>query len=233
MNDLPNGALSKDSPYRERGTVDVIAFPTILDLEQCIEDRIITGAQYGVPHPEASGAFTGDVSIQMLADHGVRYVLCGHSERREKHDETNEYVIEQAIATLEAGMHPIICVGETAEERKAGQQEEVVQAQLKGLPVSSDGYTIAYEPVWAIGDNALRAATPEEAQEMHAFIRSLLDAKHQPTVRILYGGSVKPENAEDLLSQPDIDGALVGGASLKLDAFKGIVDAAEKLTKES
>lgn len=228
MHPVPDGALEHDSAYQSHSAVDVWVFPTFLHLNQCTEAKLITGAQTG--HHELSGAHTGDVSMEMVAATGCRSVLCGHSERRQAHGETNELVAEQAIAALEQGLHPIICVGETETERDAGKEKEVVEKQIKVLPLESE-ITIAYEPVWAIGTG--NTATPEQAQEMHAFIRSLLPEDVRETTRILYGGSMKPENAEDLLSQPDIDGGLVGGASLKPDAFGEIVQTAIALQSDS
>ncbi|MBU2213688.1 triose-phosphate isomerase [Patescibacteria group bacterium] len=232
MNRLPDGALDDDSPYREKGNVDVIAIPTLLDIQQCLDAQIITGAQVGQCHNETTGAHTGDISMQMLADVGVRYVLCGHSERREFHGETDEDVAAQAIAALDANIHPIVCIGESSEEREAKKHEEVIERQVRALPIESD-ITIAYEPIWAIGENALRAATSEEAQEMHAFIRSLLSAERGAITRILYGGSLKKKNAKELLSQKDIDGGLIGGASLNLEEeFAEIVKIAQELSQE-
>ena len=221
MNPIPQGALAHDSPYKSHTTVDVIVFPTFLDIPACIEAKLITGAQCG--HWEKAGARTGDVSMQMLAKTGCRSVLCGHSERRHGRRETNEEVIEQVIAALEENLHPILCIGETEQEREAGKERSAVKAQLLGCPFEKE-VAIAYEPVWAIGTG--KTATPAQAQEMHAFIRSLLPAGMQESVRILYGGSVKPENAQELLMQTDIDGALVGGASLNPEQFKAIVEAA-------
>ncbi|MBU0766520.1 triose-phosphate isomerase [Patescibacteria group bacterium] len=229
MNRLPEGALEDDSPYREGSNVDVIAIPTLLDIQSCIDARIITGAQIGQCHNETTGAHTGDISMQMLADSGVRYVLCGHSERREFYGETDEDVAAQAIAALDANIHPIICVGESSKEREAEKHEKVIKRQINVLPLESD-ITIAYEPIWAIGENALRAATPEEAQTMHSFIRSLLPEDKRESTRILYGGSMKAANAKELLSQPDIDGGLIGGASLQLEEFRGIVQIALALS---
>jgi triosephosphate isomerase len=188
-----------------------------------MEAKLITGAQYG--RAEASGAFTGDVSMAMLAKLGCRYVLCGHSERRKFHHETDSMVAEQAVAALEAKLHPIVCVGETAEEREKGKEKDVVLKQIKGLP---SGITIAYEPVWAIGTG--KTATPKDAQDMHAWIRKHLPRDQQDTTRILYGGSMNAANAEELLKQDDIDGGLIGGASLKPADFKAIVDAAQRLS---
>ncbi len=216
MNPAPTGFDAVDSPYRGESAVDVVVFPSFIDLQRCVGAKLITGGQCG--RPEQSGAFTGDVSITQLKAMGCRYVLCGHSERRQHHGETDEFVREQAIAALEAGLHPIICVGETEEERKKGKQNDVVKRQMNDLPA---GISIAYEPVWAIGTG--KTATPKDAQVMHAFIRSLLSEKE---TRILYGGSMNGKNCEELLGCPDIDGGLVGGASLKPEEFKRIVEVA-------
>ena len=226
MHPVPKGALEHDGAYQSHAGADVWVFPTHLDLHATIEAGLITGAQCG--HWEHSGAHTGDVSMDMIAARGCRSVLCGHSERRAAHGESNEEVIEQAIAALEANLHPIVCVGETEKERDAGKEQKIVKAQIHGLPLESDGITIAYEPVWAIGTG--NTATPEQAQEMHAFIRSLLPEDVRETIRILYGGSMKPENANDLLSQPDIDGGLIGGASLEPEKFAAIVETAISLS---
>ncbi len=226
MHPAPAGAFGAESPYRSRAAVDVFVFPSFLDVPACIAAKLITGTQCG--RAEASGAFTGDVSMAMIAAAGCRSVLCGHSERRREHGEANAAVIEQVIAALEQNLHPILCVGETAEERKAGKQEAVVRAQLKGCPLEEE-LTIAYEPVWAIGTGV--SATPNDAQEMHAFIRSLAPASRREHIRILYGGSMKPESAEGLLSQPDIDGGLIGAASLDPAAFGQIVDTAAMLAQ--
>lgn len=224
MNPVPNGALEHDSPYQSHSSVDVWVFPTSLDIQACIDSKIITGAQFG--HWEKSGAHTGDVSMAMIATLGCRSVLCGHSERRNYHNESNEIIMEQVIAALEENLHPIICVGETGKERDSGKEKDVIRKQLTSLPHESE-ITIAYEPVWAIGTG--KTATSEQAQKMHSFIRSLLPDDIGKKTRILYGGSMKPENAEDLLSQPDIDGGLIGGAALDPDQFKHIVEIASKL----
>jgi len=183
-------------------------------------------------HWEASGAYTGEVSAGMLKDVGCAYVILGHSERRQYFGETDETVNKRVRAVLGAGMTPIICVGETLAEREAGRTLEVVERQVKG---ALSGFTaadvarfvLAYEPVWAIGTG--RTATSAQAQEVHAAIRSqltrLYDGGTAGQVRIQYGGSVKPDNAAELLGQPDVDGALVGGASLKASDFAGIVKA--------
>lgn len=214
------------SPYHPRVDIDVVIFPTYLDLQSCIDAKILCGPQHG--HTEAHGAHTGDISLSMCKDLGCLYALCGHSERRADHRETNEDVGAQTIAALELKLHPVVCVGETEEERDAGKEQDIVKAQLAVLPLESD-VTIAYEPVWAIGTG--KTATPEQAQEMHAFIRSLLPGDRRDATRILYGGSMKPDNAEELLSQPDIDGGLIGGASLKPEAFAQIVAVASNLSE--
>jgi triosephosphate isomerase len=214
------------SPYHPRPDVDVVVFPTFLDLQSCIDAKILCGPQFG--HTEEHGAHTGDISLKMCKNLGCLYTLCGHSERRADHGETSEDVAAQAIAALELQMHPVVCVGETEEERDAGKEKEVVQAQIAVLPLESD-ITIAYEPVWAIGTG--KTASPEQAQEMHAYIRSLLPEDRQEQTRILYGGSMKPNNAQELLSQSDIDGGLIGGASLQSDQFGEIVEIASKLSE--
>jgi triosephosphate isomerase len=181
---------------------------------------------------EASGAFTGEISASMLKDIGCIYCLCGHSERRHVIGETDELINKKATAAIGGGLLPILCVGELLDEREASKTNEVVTRQLKeglsGLSAEKlSAVTIAYEPVWAIGTGL--TATPEQAQEVHALIRKLLGQMYNPTlaeeIRILYGGSVKPGNAADLMSQKDVDGLLVGGASLKADDFLAIIEA--------
>ena len=225
MNPAPEGAFEQDSPYKTHSAVDVYIFPTFLDLPASIKSGIITGAQFG--RAEDSGAFTGDISMKMIKEAGCTAVLCGHSDRRSFHNESNEDVAAQAIAALEAGLHPVVCFGETEKERDSGKTEKIIEAQLQPLPTESD-IILAYEPIWAIsrGDPNKPAATSKDAQEMHAFIRSQLPEDKQESTRILYGGSMKSENADELLSQPDIDGGLVGGASLKPDDFRKIVEIA-------
>jgi len=230
MNPAPEGAFKEGSPYQTHAGCDIVVFPTFLDLRACIDAKILTGCQYG--HPETHGAHTGDVSLKMTKDAGCLYALCGHSDRRAEHQETSEQVAEQATAALELGLHPVVCIGETLEERKDGRAEEVVASQMKPLPLESE-ITLAYEPVWAIsrGDPNTPSATPEDAEAMHATIRSLLPENRREQTRILYGGSMKPENAAELLALPNVDGGLVGGASLKPDAFRAIVEAAIALSK--
>jgi triosephosphate isomerase len=184
-------------------------------------------------YPEREGAFTGEVSPGMLSDVGCKYVILGHSERRHKLGETDEFINRKVLAALQAGLQVILCVGETLAEREAGKMEEVVTTQLAGGLAQigremMSRLTIAYEPVWAIGTG--RNATAEQAQLAHAFIRRQIADQVSGEVAaalvIQYGGSVKADNAASLLSQPDVDGALVGGASLKADEFLTIVRAA-------
>ena len=172
-------------------------------------------------HWAEEGAYTGEVSPPILVELGVAGAIVGHSERRQYFGETDETVARRTVAALNHGLKVIACVGESDEERESGQTELVLRVQVEALADSVGAHedlVIAYEPVWAIGTG--KTATPEIAQEAHAFIKSLLD------VPVLYGGSVKPENAEELLAQPDVDGALVGGASLEVDSFTDICRAA-------
>ncbi len=177
---------------------------------------------------EEKGAFTGEISPVMLKDVGCSYVILGHSERRHIFGESDELINRKVISAVNHNLIPILCIGETLEEREKGETRQVVERQvregLKGLK-PEDEFVIAYEPVWAIGTG--RSATPEMAQEVHTFIRDVLtelfEKEKAEGVRILYGGSVKPENAKGLLEMPDIDGALVGGASLKAESFSAIV----------
>jgi triosephosphate isomerase len=197
-------------------TVDVVVCPPYVALEATIqglgaETRARVYAQN--VHWELEGAFTGEVSAPMLLELGVGGAIVGHSERRQLFGETDDTVRLRAEAALEAGLAVIACVGETESEREAERTEEVLERQVAVLP-RHERLVIAYEPVWAIGTG--RTATAEMAQEAHAFIKSL-----HPT-SVLYGGSVKPDNAAGLLSQPDVDGALVGGASLDLPSFEAI-----------
>jgi triosephosphate isomerase len=181
---------------------------------------------------EAAGAYTGEISASMLLDFGCTYVIIGHSERRAYHAESDELVAKKFAVARAAGLTPILCVGETLEERQQGITEQVVARQLdavielEGVAALANG-VVAYEPVWAIGTGM--TATPEQAQEVHAFIRGRV-AGQDPAVaeglRILYGGSMKPDNAAELIAKPDIDGGLIGGASLKAEDFLGICKAA-------
>lgn len=182
-------------------------------------------------HDQDEGAFTGEISARMLRDVGARFVILGHSERRHHFHESNSFINRKVKSALQAGLDVILCVGETLEERESGHEESVLEEQLmKSLEgvKNLERVAIAYEPVWAIGTG--KVASGEDAQKVHAFCRALV-AKHWPgaDVTIQYGGSVKPENAAALLQQPDIDGLLVGGASLKPDSFAKIAAAKEVL----
>lgn len=213
--------------------VERIILPPLPYLGELVERYEARGLQFGAQDVSANekGAFTGEVSAAMLIDVGARYGLVGHSERRHYHRESNELIARKFFAARAAGLTPILCVGETLEERQNGQTEWRIQQQLepvleRGADVL-DGAILAYEPVWAIGTG--KTATPEQAQEVHAFIRGELaqyDARIAGSLPILYGGSVKADNAAALFSQPDVDGGLVGGASLVADDFNAIVAAA-------
>jgi triosephosphate isomerase (TIM) len=207
-------------------------FTALAAVKRALEGtEIVLGAQN--VHWEAQGAFTGETSPGMLREVGCQYVIVGHSERRQLFGETDAAVSRKALAVLRGGMHPIVCIGETLAERDAGRTLEVVSHQLHGslAGIGVDEMmqvTLAYEPVWAIGTG--RNATPAQAQEVHAHLReSLVGLFGRPVgsaVRIQYGGSVKADNAIELLGQPDVDGALVGGASLNAEQFAAIVAAA-------
>lgn len=179
---------------------------------------------------QAQGAYTGEVAGPMLSDLGVKYAIVGHSERRSYHAENDQLVADKAKAALSHGLTPIVCVGETLAEREAGQTESVVARQLQAvidtLGADLPRIVVAYEPVWAIGTG--KTATPEQAQAVHAFLRAQLKAAlaDAATVALLYGGSVKPDNAAQLFAQPDIDGGLIGGAALKAADFAAIARAA-------
>lgn len=203
--------------------------PYLAQVQQIVAGSAIAlGAQDVSQH--ASGAFTGEVSAGMLNDFGVRYVLVGHSERRQYHGETDAVVAAKAKAALAAGMIPIVCVGETLAQREAGETEAVVQRQLAAVidVVGADvsRLVVAYEPVWAIGTG--KTATPEQAQAVHAVLRAQLRAADPQgaSVRLLYGGSMNAGNAQQLLAQPDIDGGLIGGAALKSADFLQIIAVA-------
>ncbi len=211
---------------------EIAVCPTYVHLPQvlslCAESAISVGAQ-DCSHMQ-SGAYTGEVAPAMLADLGCRWVILGHSERRQYHGESDALVAAKIAAAVEAGLQPIVCVGETREQREAGEAEHVVSAQLDGAlrgQVNLDSLVVAYEPVWAIGTGL--TATPRQAQDMHECIRGYLDGIEgvaAGATRLLYGGSVKADNAAELFAQPDIDGALVGGAALKAAEFIAIVGAA-------
>jgi triosephosphate isomerase (TIM) len=191
--------------------VEVVVCPPFTSLEPAVESGLAVFAQN--VHWEPDGAFTGEVSARMLVDLGVTGAVVGHSERRQYFGETDETTARRAEAALMAGLRVIACVGEHEDERERGATEGVLRRQL-ALLHAHERLVVAYEPVWAIGTG--KTATPAVAQEAHAFIKELVD------VPVLYGGSVKPENAEELLSQPDVDGALVGGASLDVESLTSI-----------
>jgi triosephosphate isomerase len=201
--------------------VEVAVCPPFTSLAVAVQ--VLAGTDIAVAaqnvHWEEEGPFTGEVSAPMLRELGVYGAIVGHSERRQLFGETDEGVVRRTRAALDAGLSVIVCVGETEEERQRRETEDVLRRQLSVLE-AEDNLVIAYEPVWAIGTG--KTATPEIAQQAHEFIKGLLD------VPVLYGGSVKPENAEELLSQPAVDGALVGGASLDVDSFAAICLSASR-----
>ncbi|MCA8915001.1 MAG: triose-phosphate isomerase [Planctomycetes bacterium] len=207
------------------------AFPHLaLVHDALIGSAIKLGAQD--VSPEEDGAFTGDVSAEMLADAGCTLVLVGHSERRHGHGEQGAALLLKLKRALRADLKPSYCVGETLAERKAGKAQEVVTNQLATLielaaPDRNELSAVAYEPVWAIGTG--ETATPEQAAEMHAFIRTELTKHGLKELPILYGGSVKPDNARDLMTQPNVDGVLVGGASLEIESLRAIDDVAREM----
>ena len=214
---------------------DVVVFPPFVYLPVVADVLNDTAMAYGGQNMsgQASGAFTGEVSGHMLRNVGCEYVLVGHSERRQIFNETNDEVAKKFVAAGAAGLVPVLCIGETLSQREAGMTERVVAEQLQAVVECAgiDAFetaVIAYEPVWAIGTG--KTATPEEAEAVHLFLRSQLSALNgelAQKIRILYGGSVKPDNAKALFEQPNIDGGLVGGASLKADDFLAICKAAE------
>jgi len=219
------GSIAKD-----RQVVIAPPFTSLRAAAEAIHGSAIELGAQNV-HWEASGAFTGEISAAMLVDAGCRWAIVGHSERRLHFGETDATVGRRAGAALAAGLRPIICVGETLEERDNGLTLEVVPRQIRAAlldlgPAAIRNVCIAYEPVWAIGTG--RAATPAQAAEVHAEIREIVakvvDENEAQGLRILYGGSVKPENIDSLMAQPDIDGALVGGASLDVESFARIVE---------
>jgi triosephosphate isomerase (TIM) len=220
--------------------IDIVVCPVFTALSEISEvvadSNIFLGAQDSYWQDE--GAFTGEVSVKMLKDAGCKYIIVGHSERRQFFSETNETVNKKIKAVLAHNLTPIVCVGEMLAEREAGNTFKVLDDHvMNGLAAFSaeeaQKMVIAYEPVWAIGTG--KTATPAQAQEAHQYIRGILAKLYNKdvanAVRIQYGGSVKPENIEELMRQPDVDGALVGGASLKVDSFAQIVLAAAKVKK--
>ena len=227
--ELAKGVVEKAGSQQD---VDVAVCPPCTNLAAVAEVVKGSAVKLGAQdvHWEEKGAFTGKISCAMLKSVGVEYVIIGHSEQRTYFHETNETVNKKVKAALGAGLLPIICVGETIEQRKADQTESVVEDHVRGAfeGVSADDAlkcTIAYEPVWAIGTG--ETATPQQANDVHVFIRSILSSLYDDdtaqAVRIQYGGSMKPANAKELLAQSDIDGGLIGGAALKPDDFAGII----------
>ena len=212
--------------------VEVAVFPPYTALAAAVTELAGSGIQVGAQnlHPAASGAFTGEISAGMLLTLGCTGVIIGHSERRHVLGESDDFCAEKVVSASQAGLVPVFCVGETLAERQGGKTEAVVSRQLSGVlkQLQEPGrLVVAYEPVWAIGTGI--TATPALAQEVHRFIRKTLAGvwgSKGEAVRILYGGSVKPENARELLSKPEVNGALVGGASLEVEPFVSIVKAA-------
>jgi len=198
--------------------LDAIVCPPFTKLRECVDAGLTTYAQN--VHWAKEGAYKGEISPTMLVDLGVAGSFVGHSERRQYFGESDETVGLRLRGALAAGLRVVVCVGETIEERRGGKTETVLRRQLSVVEPHPD-LVLAYEPVWAIGTG--HTATPEIAQEAHAFIKSIVDAP------VLYGGSVKPDNAGTLLAQPDVDGALVGGASLDVDSFKAICETAARI----
>ena len=203
---------------QELDDVDVVVCPPYVSLAVAVQ--LLAGTEIAVAaqnvHWEEEGPYTGEIAAEMLLELGVYGAIVGHSERRQYFGESDQIVAQKARAALAAGMFVIACVGETEAERETGQTEQVLRRQVSAFE-ADDNLVVAYEPVWAIGTG--KTATPEVAQEAHVFIKSVLD------VPVLYGGSVKPDNAAVLLSRPDVDGALVGGASLDLESFIAICRA--------
>ncbi len=210
--------------FRPPDGVDVVIAPPYASLPAAVASGRDVYAQN--VHWEPHGAYTGEVSPEMLLELDVRGAIVGHSERRQLFGETDETVARRARAAIAAGLGVIACVGETIEQRESGDTDLVLKIQVEALAFAvgrHERFAIAYEPVWAIGTG--RTATPEQAEDAHRFIKDILD------VPVLYGGSVKPENAETLLAQPSVDGALVGGASLEVDSFTAICATAARLSR--
>ncbi len=230
------GAIAASAP----GGIDVAVMPPFPYLAELIGAHSASAIAFGAQDlsEHAQGAYTGEVAGAMLADIGCRCVLVGHSERRQHHHETDAVVARKFVAAQAAGLQPILCVGELLEHRDAGQTEAVVGAQIDAVVAHAGiaafaGAVVAYEPVWAIGTG--RTASPRQAQDVHAFVRDKLaahDATIASSLRILYGGSVKAANAGELFAGPDIDGGLIGGASLVAAEFLSICDAAAAAAKQ-
>ncbi len=228
-------ALKALLPDAGRRAADVGLFVPFTALDTVVSGMEGTGVTVGAQnmHSEAGGAFTGEVSAAMLGELGATAVLLGHSERREHNGESDRELQRKVPAALAAGLAPILCVGETEEERHAGDMERKLRHQIgEDLEAVPDDrltdVTVAYEPIWAIGTG--QVATPDQAQEAIAFVRALIGGRSEAaaqSIRLLYGGSVKPDNAAEILTQPDVDGALVGGASLDPEGFARIIAAVE------
>ncbi len=232
------GELATVAAKNESG-VEVLVCPPYPYLIPVAEKLSGSAVQLGAQdcYFEAPGAFTGEVAVEMLKDCGCRYVILGHSERRHVLGETDEIINRKTRAAISGGLQVVLCVGELLNERQAGQTEEVLDRQMQGglsgiAEAEAANLVIAYEPVWAIGTGV--TATPEQAESAHEHLRNWLATRYTPAfsekVRILYGGSVKADNAETLLGQANVDGALVGGASLKASTFVPIIEAARKLS---
>tara|TARA_Y100001935_G_scaffold238369_1_gene224798 strand:- start:155040 stop:155810 length:771 start_codon:yes stop_codon:yes gene_type:complete len=229
----------KENKAEVADEVDVLVCPPFVSLSMSVNYLHDTDIQVGAQnlHFEDNGAYTGEVSASMLVEAGCAYVIIGHSERREYFGETDETVNKKVKKALSADLVPVICCGETLDQRKAGDHFDLVKTQITAAfaGLSADealDTVVAYEPIWAIGTG--ETASPEQAQEMHAHLRSVLadlyDEDTAEGIRILYGGSMKPGNAEELLGQKDVDGGLIGGASLKADSFAEVITIAEKLS---
>jgi triosephosphate isomerase len=224
MNPPPASALNAESPYHSTHPT-VVVFPMFTDIGACIDAGLMVGGQYG--HYKDSGAFTGDIPMKRLKELGCTHVLCGHSERRHFHYETDQMICDQVESALRHKLIPVLCLGETEEEKSSGTTHDVLKKQLSlvlsahSSKLTAQNFIIAYEPVWAIGSG--KTPTPAEANSTHAFIRSLLPTQD---IRIIYGGSMNGANAADLLSERHIDGGLPGGASLKPEDFQKIINAA-------
>lgn len=227
--DLANGLVRELKEVKE---LDIAICPPFTALSEVSKAVIDSNIRLGAQNMSQNGygAHTGEIGAGMLKEFSTKYVILGHSERREYQRESDELIAAKAKAAHEAGLKPIVCVGEQLEERESGNTENIVGTQVRGSLAGLTteemlGTIIAYEPVWAIGTG--KTATAEQAQEVHAFIRSLLadlfDSDTAKAVRIQYGGSVKPDNARELMSQPDVDGALVGGASLDVRVFSELI----------
>jgi triosephosphate isomerase len=236
--DIAGGIAAAGDRFDE---VDFAVCPPFVNLQAVgdalADSPVALGAQD--VHAQDEGAFTSDVSAPMLTSVGCSHVIVGHSERRQYYDETDAQVNDKARQARRHGLVPIVCVGETLEQRRTGNAESVVRAQLEGalagVPVASaDDLVVAYEPVWAIGTG--ESATPTQAQDLHAVVRADLSERYDNAVAadvpLLYGGSMKPHNAADLLSQPDVDGGLIGSASLEADSFLGIAERAVEVRSD-